>query len=261
MDVNAKRTALVTGGSSGIGLAIARALAEEGYDLTIAARGMERLRVAEHELAELGAAVEIVAANVADEQDIIDLLARHRARFGRLDVLVNNAGMGVRGAIDGYATKYIDLQLSVNLRAMMLCYREAMDLLLAAGAEHREALVINVSSFSGKAGAAELGVYAATKHGIVGFNDSMNRELYPAGIRCCVLCPGFVDTAMSDYVKPHVPPEAMIVPSDLAAAVRFLLALSPACLVPELVFMQGEALELKRAPALHDGHRAREGLS
>ena len=137
------RAALVTGASSGIGFAIARMLGEEGHGLTVAARRPEKLAGAVAELREAGFEVEEVAGNMADEADIQRVVAAHRERWGRLDVLVNNAGVGVGAAVAETVTKQIDMQLDVNLRAMILFYRECADLLRAAGAEHRNALVVN----------------------------------------------------------------------------------------------------------------------
>jgi short-subunit dehydrogenase len=231
----AAKAALVTGASSGIGLAIATMLAAEGYDLTIVARTADKLERAAAELAAHGTAVHPVAADVADAGQIAGVVASHRERFGRLDLLVNNAGMGIHGEIDGASTKHIDLQLALNLRSVILFYRDSIDLLRAAGAEHRNALVINMSSIAGKRGAPGLGVYSATKHGIVGFTEAMNRDLSGAGIKSCVLCPGFVDTRLADYSANPTPPEEMITTSDVAETVRSLLRLSPQCVIPEIV--------------------------
>jgi NAD(P)-dependent dehydrogenase (short-subunit alcohol dehydrogenase family) len=153
-------------------------------------------------------------------------------------VLVNNAGIGIGETVADLTTRKIDLQLELNLRSPILFYREALDLLRAAGAEHRNALVVNTSSISGKRGEAWLSVYSATKHGVVGFTEAMNKELNGEGIKSTALCPGFVDTAMTDFVKGHVPAETMIRPQDIAEGVRMLLRLSAGCVVPELIFEQ-----------------------
>jgi short-subunit dehydrogenase len=229
------KVALVTGASSGIGLAIATMLAEEGYDLTIAARTADKLERAAAELATHGTAVHPVAADVADAEQIARVVVAHRERFGRLDLLVNNAGMGIHGEIDAASTKHIDLQLALNLRSVILFYRDSIDLLRAAGAEHRNAMVINMSSIAGKRGAPGLGVYSATKHGVVGFTEAMNRDLSGAGIKSCVLCPGFVDTQLADYSANPTPPEEMITTGDVAETVRSLLRLSPTCVIPEIL--------------------------
>ena len=98
----------------------------------------------------------------------------------------------------------------MNLRSVVLFYRECAGLLRAAAAEHRNALVVNMASISGKAGQPWLSVYSATKAGVIGWTQAMNKELNAEGIKSTALCPGFVDTPMTEFVREHVPPEAMI---------------------------------------------------
>jgi NAD(P)-dependent dehydrogenase (short-subunit alcohol dehydrogenase family) len=239
----AERAAIVTGGSSGIGLAIARMLGEEGHGLTLAARRAEKLEEAAEGLRAAGFEVNAVSGNLADEAVVQEVVRSHRERFGRLDVLVNNAGVGVGAAVADIEAKRVDLQLGVNLRSLILFYRECAELLRAAGGEHRRALVVNISSISGKSGQPWLSVYSATKAAVVGFTQAMHKELGGDGIKNTALCPGFVDTAMADFVKEHVKPEDMIQVSDIAETVRVLLKMSPACVVPEVQFVRpGEAL-------------------
>jgi NAD(P)-dependent dehydrogenase (short-subunit alcohol dehydrogenase family) len=238
-----ERAAIVTGASSGIGLAIAEVLGETGHGLTVAARRPEKLDTAAQALRRSGYDVEAVAGNMAEEADVRRVVAAHRERFGRLDVLVNCAGVGVGAPVADIETRRVDLQLDVNLRAPILFYRECAELLRAAGAEHRGALVVNLSSISGKSGQAWLSVYSATKAALIGFTQAMNKELAGDGVKSVALAPGFVDTPMTDFAKGHVPPEQMIRTTDIAEAVRFLLRLSPWCLVPEIVFERpGESL-------------------
>jgi NAD(P)-dependent dehydrogenase (short-subunit alcohol dehydrogenase family) len=237
------RAALVTGASSGIGLAIARMLGEEGHGLTVAARRPEKLAEAVAQLRDAGFEVEEVAGNMADEADVQRIVAAHRDRWGRLDVLVNNAGVGVGAAVADTVTRRIDMQLDVNVRAIILFYRECAELLRAAGAEHRNALVVNTSSLSGRSGQPWLSVYSATKAAVIGWTQAMNKELNGDGIKSVALCPGFVDTAMTQFVREHVSQDQMIRPEDISEAVRFLLHTSPNCVVPEIVFQRpGEAL-------------------
>jgi NAD(P)-dependent dehydrogenase (short-subunit alcohol dehydrogenase family) len=237
------RAAIVTGASSGIGLAIADLLGEEGYGLTVAARRPEKLTAAADELRAKGYEVEEVAANMTEEAEIQRVVARHRDRFRRLDVLVNSAGVGIGANVAEMQAKRIDMQLDVNLRAIMLFYRECAELLRAAGAEHRNALVVNLSSISGKSGQPWLSVYSATKAAVIGFTQAMNKELANDGVKSVALAPGFVDTPMTEFVQESIPPDQMIRTSDIAEAVRFLLRTSPYCLVPEIVFQRpGEAL-------------------
>jgi NAD(P)-dependent dehydrogenase (short-subunit alcohol dehydrogenase family) len=241
--MSAARAAIVTGASSGIGLAIARVLGEEGHALTVAARRPDKLDGAAQGLVAEGFDVQAVAANVSDEAEIQKVVAAHREKYGRLDVLVNNAGVGVGAAVADIETKRLDMQLDINLRSIVLFYRECMPMLREAAAEHKSVLVVNTSSISGKHGEAWLSVYSATKHGVVGWTEAMNKELGKDGIKSTALCPAFVDTPMTDFVKGQVPADEMIRPQDIAEAVRYLLKVSPACVVPEMMFVRpGEAL-------------------
>jgi NAD(P)-dependent dehydrogenase (short-subunit alcohol dehydrogenase family) len=239
----AERAAIVTGASSGIGLAIAKVLGEEGYGVTMAARRPDKLETAVAELVAEGFDVHGVAANVSEEEAIQHVVGAHRERYERLDVLINNAGVGFGASVGEIQTKHLDMQLSINLRSIVLFYRECVPLLAAAAAEHKNALVVNTSSISGKFGQGWLSVYSATKHGVVGWTEAMNKELAPQGIKSSALCPAFVDTPMTEFAKQHVPAEDMIRPEDIAEAVRYLLKVSPACIVPEMMFIRpGDAL-------------------
>lgn len=238
-----ERAAIVTGGSRGIGRALAETLGDEGYGLTITARKPEGIERTAHELRERGYEVEHIAANMADEDAIRAVVEAHRQRFGRLDVLVNNAGVGIGAAAGEQQTKYVDLQLDVNLRAIVLFYRECVGMLREAGAEHRNALVVNLASIAGKSPAPWVSVYSATKAAVIGYTRAMNKELSGDGIKSTAFCPGFVDTDMSDWAKDNVPPEEMLRPGDISEALRFLLRVSPACVIPEIVFERpGEAM-------------------
>jgi NAD(P)-dependent dehydrogenase (short-subunit alcohol dehydrogenase family) len=232
------RAAIVTGASRGIGLAIARALGEEGFALTITARKPDTLEQTAAELRGEGFEVECVAGNMADEEAIKQVVKTHGDRFGRLDVLVNNAGLGIGAAATEQQTKHVDLQLDVNLRAIVLFYRECGDLLRAAGAEHHNALVVNLASIAGKSPQPWLSVYSATKAAVIGYSQAMNKELNGSGIKSVAFCPGFVNTDMTDFVKGTVSPDEMIRPEDISEAVRFLLRLSPACVIPEVIFQR-----------------------
>jgi NAD(P)-dependent dehydrogenase (short-subunit alcohol dehydrogenase family) len=233
-----QRAAIVTGASSGIGLAIAKVLGEEGYGVTIAARRAEKLDGAFKGLQDEGFDVHSIAANVSDEDEIKRVVASHQEKYGRLDVLVNNAGVGIGASVADMQTKHIDMMLSINLRSIFIFYRECVGMLREAAAEHKNALVVNTSSISGKRGEGWLSVYSASKHGVVGWTEAMNKELSAEGIKSTALCPAFVDTPMTDFVKGHVPAEEMITPGDIAESVRFMLRVSPACVVPEIMFVR-----------------------
>ena len=230
------RAALVTGASRGIGLALAEALGEAGFGLTLTARKPESLEQTAQQLRDKGLDVEFMAANMADEESIRQVVNRHRDRYGRLDVLVNNAGVGIGAQAAEQQTKFVDLQLDVNLRAIILCYRECLDMLRAAGAEHKQALVVNLASIAGKSPSPWLSVYSATKAAVVAYTVAMNKELGSDGIKNVAFCPGFVDTDMTEFVRGTVPQEEMLKTSDIAEALHFLLRVSPACVVPEIIF-------------------------
>jgi short-subunit dehydrogenase len=239
----ADRAALVTGASRGIGLALAELLGQEGYGLTLTARKPERLEETAESLRGKGFEVEFRAANMADEEAIREVVKLHRERYGRLDVLVNNAGVGIGAPAAEHQTKFIDMQLDVNLRAIILFYRECLDMLRAAGKEHHNALVVNLASIAGKSPSAWLSVYSATKAAVLAYTQAMNKELNEDGIKSTAFAPGFVDTDMTEFVKENVPPEEMLKPTDLAEALRFLLHVSPACVVPEVIFQRpGETI-------------------
>jgi NAD(P)-dependent dehydrogenase (short-subunit alcohol dehydrogenase family) len=240
----ADRAALITGASSGIGLAIARTLAEEGHALTIAARRPDKLESAAESLRSDGFQVQSIAANMTEEEDVVGLFARHRDEYGRLDALVNNAGVGIGAPMEEIKTKYLDMQLAVNLRALIIGTREGLPMLREAGREHGKALIVNTASIAGKSGQAWLSVYAATKGAVINFTQSTHREVGGAGIQCTALAPGFVDTPMTEFAKGQVPAEEMIRPEDIGEAVRFLLRTSRNCHVPEIVFTRpGEGLD------------------
>jgi NAD(P)-dependent dehydrogenase (short-subunit alcohol dehydrogenase family) len=233
-----ERSAIVTGSSRGIGRAIAEALAQDGYALTITGRRPEGVAEAVTQLQDAGADVHGVALNHADPEAPAEIVKRHTERFGRLDVLVNNAGVGIGAAADEHQTKFVDMQLDVNLRAIILFYREAVPLLTAAAAQTGQSHVINLSSISGKSGQPWLSVYSATKAAVVGYTEAMSKELASVHIKSTALCPAFVDTDMSDFIKEQVPAEEMIRPSDIAEGVRFVLRMSRGCAIPEIVFMR-----------------------
>jgi NAD(P)-dependent dehydrogenase (short-subunit alcohol dehydrogenase family) len=232
----ADRAALVTGASSGIGLAIARALGEDGYALTVSARRAEKLEKAAEELRADGLEVQSVPAQMTEEDDVVGLVDAHREKYGRLDVLVNNAGVGIGAPMEEIRTKFLDMQLGVNLRAVVLGTREALPMLREAGAEHGKALIVNTASIAGKSGTPWLSVYAATKAAVINFSQATQKEVGEAGIQVTALAPAFVDTPMTEFAKGEVEAEQMIRPEDIAEAVRLLLRTSPNCLIPEIVF-------------------------
>jgi NAD(P)-dependent dehydrogenase (short-subunit alcohol dehydrogenase family) len=218
-----EKAALVTGGSSGIGLGIARMLRAEGFELTLASRTREKVEAAAEELGALA-----LTANVALEDDARRIVDGHRERYGRLDVLVNSAGMGIAGRIDEISTKHLDLQLDVNLRGTILVTATALPLL-----RQSRGLIINLASIAGTMGSPHLPIYGATKAAVIQFTNTLNREEAEHGVRATALSPGFVDTPMTDFAP--VPKDEMIRTEDCVEVVRALLRLSPYARIPHVV--------------------------
>jgi NAD(P)-dependent dehydrogenase (short-subunit alcohol dehydrogenase family) len=237
----ADRAALITGGSSGIGLAVARALGQDGFGITVSARRPDKLEQAAAQLRDEGLEVLAVPANMTDEEDIRRMVAAHREQFGRMDVLMNNAGVGIGGAIADAETKKLDMQIDVNLRAVYLVTRESIPMLKAAGADGG-AMIINTASIAGKRPQGWLAAYSATKAGVIALTEATAKELAADGVRCTAICPGFVDTAMTEWIRDEVPPSEMIQPEDVAEVVRCVLRLSPACIVPEVMMVRPQEL-------------------
>jgi NAD(P)-dependent dehydrogenase (short-subunit alcohol dehydrogenase family) len=199
------------------------------------ARRADALADAAEELRAHGVEVLARPADVGSEPDLVAAFAAHADRFGRLDVLVNNAGLAVAGTLADTRSETIDAQFAVNVRALVLAYREAAPLLTKSAAESGRALVVNLSSTVGRDGRPPLAVYSATKAAVIAFTQAMQKELGPAGVRSTAVCPAFVDTPFTDYFKGRFPASTMLRTDDVAALTRPLLHLSPAAVVPEIV--------------------------
>jgi NAD(P)-dependent dehydrogenase (short-subunit alcohol dehydrogenase family) len=218
-----ERAALITGGSSGIGLAIGRMLRDEGYDLTLASRRPEKVEAAAKELGAVA-----VSADVSDEAACERLVAEHRERFGRLDMLINSAGIGVAGTVEQMSAKHLDLTIGVNLRGLFLVTKHAVPLL-----RETRGWIVNLASIAGTIPTPGLAAYGATKAAVISITRSLNEELDADGVRAIAICPGFVDTPMADWTG--IPGDQMIQPEDCAEIVRMCLRLSPHARVPQVV--------------------------
>src|SRR3954452_21151566 len=216
-------SALITGGSSGIGLAIARMLRDEGYELTLASRTRAKIEAA---AAEVDATP--IAADMGKEEDCVRVVADHAARFGGIDVLVNSAGLGIAGTVESLQTKHIDLQLGVNLRGLLLVSRESIPHL-----KRSRGWIVNLASIAGTGPTPGLTVYGATKAAVIALTRSQNAELDAAGVRAIAICPGFVDTPMAQWSG--LAADEMIQPDDCAEVVRMCLRLSPRARIPQVI--------------------------
>jgi NAD(P)-dependent dehydrogenase (short-subunit alcohol dehydrogenase family) len=198
-------------------------LREEGFELTLVSRRPEKVEAA---AAELGAVA--VAANMANAEDCERVVAEHRDRFERLDVLVNSAGVGIGGRVEDLPLKSLDLQLDVNLRGLFLVTQAAIPLL-----RESRGWIVNLASIAGTVPTPGLATYGATKAAVIALTRSLNEELDADGIRTIALCPGFVDTPMAQWSG--IAPAEMIRPEDCAEAVRMCLRLSPTARIPQVV--------------------------
>lgn len=245
------RAALVTGGTSGIGRTLALGLAEDGYAVTIAGRDGARAKLVEKQARDAHTELTAVLADMSDERAVVDLVAGHRRRYGRLDVLVNAAGQAMGGVpVEAMPTALVDRQFDVNLRAPFLLSREAIPLLRAAGAEHGNALLLNIASIGGRTRPPGMAIYAATKAGVEALTACNREELAGSGVRVSVFVPAATVSAMAEpFRKMGIADRDMIQPEDLLAALRMLLALSPGCAIPEVQFDSPAATRVIEAAA------------
>jgi 3-oxoacyl-[acyl-carrier protein] reductase len=216
-------SALVTGGSSGIGLAIGRMLREEGFALTLASRTPEKVEAA---AAELGAVA--IATDVSKAEDCARVVEEHVAREGGLDVLVNSAGVGIAARVEEAQLKHIDRQLAINLRGLLLVTQAAIPHLRAT-----KGWIVNLASIAGTQPVPILPIYAASKAAVISLTHSLNADLDDDGVRAIAIGPGFVDTPMATFTG--MAGDEMIQPQDCAEVVRMCLRLSPRARVPQVV--------------------------
>jgi len=234
--------ALVTGGSSGIGLGLAAMLIEEGAAVSIVGRNGERLAAAAMKLRSQGGTVLEIKADLSSDDGVLTAVERHREEYGRLDVLVNNAGVCLAAKAARQEVGAIDAVLDTDLRAVVLLYQAGLDLLLASAEERGVAHVLNLASLLGRHPAPWLAVYSATKAAVISFTQSMNRVFARKGILSTAVCPGFVDTPMSEDAK-DLAAEDMIPVDDITELTRAILRLSPRSYVPELLLARSRSTD------------------
>jgi NAD(P)-dependent dehydrogenase (short-subunit alcohol dehydrogenase family) len=216
-------SALVTGGSSGIGLAIGRMLVEEGFDVTLASRTAEKVEAA---AAEIGA--HALAVDVSKPDDCERAVREHVERTGGLDVLVNSAGIGIAGRIEDAQLRHVDRQLNINVRGLVLVTQAAIPHL-----RRTKGWIVNLASIAGTEPVPILPIYAATKAAVISLTRTLNADLDEDGVRAIAICPGFVDTPMAAFTG--MAGEEMIQPEDCAEVVRMCLRLSPRARIPQVV--------------------------
>lgn len=225
------KTALVTGGSRGIGRAIALSLAKEGSKVMLAARHEEDLNNVAKEIRNRGGEASIFVANMRDENSIREMIAATVSEFGGLDVLVNNAGLGHFAPVAEMTTAQWDEMFEVNLRGVFIATREALPHLR----KQMESFVVNIASLAGKNTFLNGGGYTATKWGLRAFSQCLMLEERKNGVRVLVLCPGSVDTSFG-HPAGGVPKAAreIIKPEDVAETIVMALKMPQRSMVSEI---------------------------
>ncbi|MFD4274765.1 3-oxoacyl-ACP reductase FabG [Streptomyces cyaneofuscatus] len=191
--------ALVTGATSGIGLAVARLLGRAGHRVFLGARTAENVEVTVKELSDEGLDVAGTALDVRSPDDVRAFVQAAVERFGTVDVLVNNAGRSGGGVTADLADDLWDDVIDTNLNSV---FRMTREVLTTGGLRHKDrGRIINIASTAGKQGVVLGAPYSASKHGVVGFTKSLGNELAPTGITVNAVCPGYVETPMAQRVR------------------------------------------------------------
>jgi ketoreductase len=194
-----QRVAVVTGATSGIGLATARLLAEQGHRVFIGARNAENVARTVKELADEGLEVDGTTVDVRSDADVRDFVQAAVDRFGTVDVLVNNAGRSGGGVTADITDELWHDVIETNLTSVFRMTREVLN---TGGMRHKDrGRIVNIASTAGKQGVVLGAPYSASKHGVVGFTKALGNELAPTGITVNAVCPGYVETPMAQRVR------------------------------------------------------------
>ncbi len=213
------RVALITGASRGIGRAIALLLGQNGVNLAVNARTEDSLSVLKEDLSSCGIDVLICPGDLQDPATPSIIVKKTISHFGRLDILINNAGIALAKPIIETTLEEWDTMMAVNVRAPFLLTREAIPYLKKSDI----ATVINISSVVGTKGYINQGAYTASKHALMGFTKVLAQEVFQDGIRVHVISPGGVATSMVALTRPDIDPETLISPEEIAEIVLFLI--------------------------------------
>ncbi|HLB74799.1 MAG TPA: SDR family oxidoreductase [Sedimentisphaerales bacterium] len=224
------KVALVTGASRGIGRAISVALGDEGATVVLAARAVEKLEGTAEQVGKAGGQAQIVVTDLTDEDSIKNLVEVVRENYGKLDVLVNNAGVTHSAKLEETATEDWQRCMLVNARAPFILCREALPLLRQAPA----GCIINIASVVGVKGYPLQSAYTSSKHALRGMTISLAEELRGSSVRVHLLCPGGVNTEMVGNVRPDIRKEDLIEPGEIAELVLYLVTHKGNAVVDEL---------------------------
>jgi 3-oxoacyl-[acyl-carrier protein] reductase len=225
-----KQVAIVTGGGRGIGRAVALALAHCKASVIVAARTLSEIEAVTAEINKANGKALFVQCNIADEGQINQLFDTVMDKFGRLDIMINNAAIGRYGPFQNFTTGDLDDLIAVNLRGTFICCREALQRMVP----QRSGYIINISSVVGFKGYENQSAYTATKHAVVGMTKTLALEAQKYNIRASVIHPGGVDTDLVGEARPDLDRSTLMQPEDIAQTVLFLLSLSERAAVDEI---------------------------
>ncbi len=225
------KVALLTGASSGLGRAFAHALARAGATVFLVARREDKLRDVVREITEAGGDAAYHVADLRVVPALYDLVDVVLSRHKRLDVLINNAGLGYRSPLSETKRSEIAAMLETDLAAAIYLTQACLHALLRSAPSD----VVNISSIAGLEGFAEGTVYCAAKAGLVGFTRALAAELKPANIRVTAICPGSVDTDFFDRYRPTLERTQMLQTDDVVRALLYVLASPPDVVHGEIV--------------------------
>lgn len=212
------KAALITGAGGGIGRALARALAEGGANLALCGRNEAKLRESGRIAEDLGAGVLLIPGDLTDPACPAASVKQAAEHFGRLDVLVNNAGEVLDKPVESVTLEEYDRVMAVNARAPFLFCQAALPHLRAA-----RGAILNIGSVVSHKGYPMQSVYGASKHALLGFTKALANEVFKDSVRVHMLSPGGVLTDMATRARPDLPPEALILPEEIAELAVFLL--------------------------------------
>ncbi|WP_417621322.1 SDR family oxidoreductase [Parasphingorhabdus sp.] len=224
------RVALVTGASSGIGAAAARSLAAAGVEPVVAARRASKLDALVGEIADGGGKASVVVGDVSREEDAFRMVEETVERHGRIDILVNSAGMIDAGGLESLAIDRWRRVIEVNLMGTIYTCKAALPQMKA----QREGDIINISSTAGRRAAGLMGAYSTSKFGLTGFTEGLRQEMGSYGVRVSIVEPGATETdvaeaisdpVMRDAMRNHVSRNGVLQPSDIADAISFIVSL------------------------------------
>lgn len=226
------KVVLVTGASRGIGRATATALAADGATVVLAARAVDELARTAEAVRQAGGEALTVPVELTGEASIRSLVATVEQKLGRLDVLINNAGVTHSGPLQDTPTDRFDHLMAVNVRGPFILIREALPLLCQSDC----GIIVNVSSVVGVKGYPYQSAYTASKHALRGMSIALAEELRAEkrNVRVHVICPGGVDTEMVSRVRPDIDKQDLIRPEEIAELIRYLVTHEGNAVVDEL---------------------------